>query len=65
MCQELAELAAWAEIYANPEFHRQMAEVARDPHSSIPDQELYREIKRLRRPVGRLSHAGDRLNAVS
>jgi prevent-host-death family protein len=42
-------LAAWAEVYANPEFHRQMAEVVRRPHDSIADQDLDREVERIRR----------------
>jgi prevent-host-death family protein len=42
-------LAAWAEIYANPEFHRQMADVARNPHESIADEDLDREVERIRR----------------
>jgi prevent-host-death family protein len=41
-------LAAWADIYANPEFHRQMAEVARSPHDSIADEDLDRAIERIR-----------------
>jgi prevent-host-death family protein len=42
-------LVAWADIYANPEFHRQMAEVARSPHESIADADLDRELERIRR----------------
>lgn len=42
-------LAAWAEVYANPEFHRQMAEVARNPEGSIADDDLDREVERIRR----------------
>lgn len=41
-------LAAWAEIYANPAFHRQMAEVARNPTDSIADEDLDREVERIR-----------------
>jgi prevent-host-death family protein len=37
-------LVAWADIYANPEFHRQMAEVARRPQDSIADADLDREL---------------------
>lgn len=42
-------LAAWADVYANPEFHRQTAEVARNPHDSIADDDLDRELERIRR----------------
>jgi len=42
-------LAAWAEIYGNPEFHRQMAAVAARPHDSIADQDLDQEVERIRR----------------
>ena len=42
-------LAAWAEIYANPEFHRQMAEVAKIPDDSIADEDLDREVERIKR----------------
>jgi prevent-host-death family protein len=42
-------LAAWAEVYANPEFHRQMAEVARSPRDSIADDDLDREVESIRR----------------
>lgn len=42
-------LTAWAEVYVNPEFHRQMAEVARSPHESIADADLDEEIERIKR----------------
>ena len=42
-------LAAWAEIYANPEFHRQMARVAKAPHDSIADEDLDQEVERIKR----------------
>jgi len=42
-------LTAWAETYANPEFHRQMAAVARSPHDSIADADLDEEIERIKR----------------
>ena len=42
-------LATWAEIYANPEFHRQMAAVGARPHDSIADQDLDQEVERIRR----------------
>ncbi len=45
-------LTAWAEVYANPEFHRQMAEVARSPHDSIADEDLDREVARIQRRPG-------------
>lgn len=45
-------LTAWAEVYAHPEFHRQMAEVARSPHDSIADEDLDREMERIRRRAG-------------
>lgn len=45
-------LVAWAEIYANPEFHRQMTEVARNPNEFIADKNLAREIDRIRRERG-------------
>jgi hypothetical protein len=47
--EDYRALAAWAETYADPEFHRQMAAVARSPHESIADDELDREIERIRR----------------
>jgi prevent-host-death family protein len=45
-------LAAWAETYANPEFHRQMAEVARNPHESIADDDLEGTVEKIRRSGG-------------
>jgi prevent-host-death family protein len=45
-------LVAWAEVYANPEFHRQMTEVSRRPHDSIADKDLDREVERIRRQAG-------------
>jgi prevent-host-death family protein len=42
-------LAAWAEVYADPEFHRQMADVARHPNESIADADLDHEVERIRR----------------
>jgi|SRR5215472_3900924 len=46
---EYRALAAWAEVYADPEFHRQMADVARSPHVSIADEDLDLEVERVRR----------------
>ncbi len=45
-------LAAWAETYANPEFHRQMADVARNPHESIADDDLEGTVEEIRRGGG-------------
>lgn len=45
-------LAAWAETYANPEFHRQMAALARSPHDSVSDDDLDAEIEKVRRQSG-------------
>src|SRR5438046_10612863 len=42
-------LVAWAHVYADPEFHRQMAEVARSPEDSIADEDLDRAAERIRR----------------
>jgi prevent-host-death family protein len=42
-------LAAWAEVYANPEFHRQMAQVRTSPDGYIADEDLDQEVKRIRR----------------
>ena len=42
-------LAAWAEVYANPEFHRQMAEVAKSPNDFVADAELDREVDKIKR----------------
>ncbi len=42
-------LVAWAEVYANPEFHRQMSEVALNPHDSVADEDLDHEVERVRR----------------
>jgi prevent-host-death family protein len=42
-------LTAWAEVYADPEFHRQMAAVAARPHDFIADQDLDREVERIKR----------------
>jgi prevent-host-death family protein len=46
---EYRALAAWAEVYADPEFHRQIADVARSPHESIADADLDREVERIQR----------------
>lgn len=45
---EYRNLAAWAEIYANPEFHRQMTAVTREPDAFVADEELDREIDKIR-----------------
>ena|SRR2546430_11886339 len=50
--EDYQALAAWAEIYANPEFHRQMAAMARNPQDSIADSDLDSEIERIRRERG-------------
>jgi prevent-host-death family protein len=42
-------LAAWAEVYANPEFHRQMAKVATSPDDYIADEDLDQEVDRIKR----------------
>jgi prevent-host-death family protein len=42
-------LAAWAEVYANPEFHRQMAAVAKRPDDSIGDEDLDRVMEKIKR----------------
>ena len=47
--EDYRALAAWAEIYANPEFHRQMARVGKTPDDSIADEDLDQEIERIKR----------------
>ncbi len=42
-------LAAWAAVYANPEFHRQMAVVAMSPNDFVADAELDREVDKIKR----------------
>jgi prevent-host-death family protein len=42
-------LAAWAEVYANPEFHRQMAKVATSADDYIADEDLDQEVERIKR----------------
>jgi prevent-host-death family protein len=45
-------LAAWAEVYANPEFHRQMAEAAKSPDDHIADEHLDEEVGRIKHRAG-------------
>ena len=42
-------LTAWAEVCANPEFHRQMAAVAQRPNDSIGDEDLDRVMEEIKR----------------
>jgi prevent-host-death family protein len=45
-------LAAWAEVYANPEFHRQLAEVTKSPDDYIADEDLDQEVERIKHRAG-------------
>lgn len=45
-------LVAWTETYADPEFHRQMAEVARNPDDTVADADLDAAIERIKRGSG-------------
>jgi prevent-host-death family protein len=45
---EYRALAAWAEVYANPEFHRQMAEVAKSADDYVGDEHLDEEVERIK-----------------